>query len=44
MSVKQKFIDPVIKKKSREVSNIQFTEDGGPLPAIVEISEFGNLQ
>ncbi len=41
MSVKQKFIDPVIKKKSREVSNIQFTEDGRPLPAIVEISESG---
>ena len=41
MSIKQKFIDPVIKKKSREVSNIQFTEDGRPLPAIVEISESG---
>jgi radical SAM protein with 4Fe4S-binding SPASM domain len=41
MSVKQKFIDPVIKKKAKEVANIQYTKDGRPLPAIVEISESG---
>lgn len=41
MSVKQKFIDPVIKKKAIEVANIQYTADGRPLPAIIEISESG---
>ena len=41
MSVKQKFIDPVIKKKALEVANIQYTDDGKPLPAIIEISESG---
>ena len=41
MSVKQKFIDPVIKKKALEDANIQYTDDGKPLPATIEISESG---
>ena len=41
MSVKQKFIDPVIQTKAKEVANMQYAKDGRPLPAIVEISESG---
>ena len=41
MKVKQKFIDPVIKKKARDIENIQYTKDGFPLPSIIEISESG---
>ena len=41
MSVKQKFIDPVIQTKAKEVANMQYAKDGRPFPAIVEISESG---
>ena len=41
MKVKQKFIDPVIKKKAKDIENIQYTKDGLPLPSIIEISESG---
>ena len=43
MKVKQKFIDPVIKKKARDIENIQYTKDGFPLPSIIEISRVRNL-
>ena len=39
--IKQKFIDPVIKKKTKDISNIQYTKEGYPLPSIIEISESG---
>lgn len=39
--IKQKFIDPVIKKKTKDISNIQYTKEGFPLPSIIEISESG---
>lgn len=39
--MKQKFIDPVIKKKNKDIENIQYTKEGYPLPSIIEISESG---
>ena len=39
--MKQKFIDPVIKKKNKDIENIQYTMEGYPLPSIIEISESG---
>ena len=41
MSVKQKFIDPVIQKKAKDVANIQFAKDGRRLYLRYEIMRSG---